>query len=139
MGRRLLQVLFTRPVWWIRTRELVSTLVSTCFRNRCTEAPPNSVWPVQGIYTRGPCFQLVSRCFRHVCHARGPMFPAVSVPRGRAFRVDSTMNLRQQRLVSDLFPHVSGTRATLIRIRGLCFHAFPQRVDRHSSRPCRES
>ena len=128
----MLQAHFTRPVWWICKRELVSTLVSTCFRNRCTEAPPNSVWPVQGIHMRGPCFQLVSRCFRHVCHARGPMFPPVSVPRGRAFRVDSTMNLRQQR-GPRTFPKksvkrgsvVTSTTATVVEVtRFLFFSQF---------------
>ena len=121
MGRRVRQVHFTRPVRRICTRELVSGLVSTCFRNRRPGAPPNSVWPVQGIYARGPCFQLVPICFRHVCQAQGPMFPDVSVAGGRALRVASTTNLRQYRSVSDLFPYVPGTRATPTRIPSLFF------------------
>ena len=75
MGRRVREVHFNWPVQGIRVIDLVSGLVSACFRIGREVMRPHFDWPAHGIRHMGPCFRLVSTCFRTAAHATDAALP----------------------------------------------------------------
>ena len=92
MGRRVREAGFTWPVHGIRVIDLVSRLVSACFRILRKAPLPQCDWPAQGIRNMGSCFRLVSKCFRTAGHATDAPLPLASG------------DIVTWALVSDVFP-----------------------------------
>ena len=108
MGRRVREAGFTWPVHGIRVIDLVSKLVSACFRISRKAPLPHFDGPAQGIRNMGSCFRLASRCFRIW---RKVLLPHFDWPAQR---------IRNMASCFQLFPHVSAQRGTRPRLHFCC-------------------